>query len=309
MKLPCSVTRDLLPLYAEKMVESETEALITEHLADCQECCQKLSEIEVGAVKTVETTKPLKALKREIQKRRWFTAIIAALCVFVAVYAYFYHAGSMQSVPWKDGLVEVKGIESRPNEEVFGENAQPEDILQDPTIEVLVLRVDSRINGQRETMFKEDDGTSTLILEGWSSYRGSWSTAREYSEAVFYPIPDRLIYVGGDQQKLLWGEPLNGGMKALPRLALVYYIIIAVVTATLSGLVWLLLRNRKHSWIVRQVFFAPVSYLAAHFLIKGAHTTSFFLDRDFFSIILIALALYTLLSLTWQIWLERKKRI
>ena len=32
MKLPCAVTRDLLPLYAENMVEQETKVLIEEHL-------------------------------------------------------------------------------------------------------------------------------------------------------------------------------------------------------------------------------------------------------------------------------------
>ena len=30
MKLPCAVTRDLLPLYAEELVEQETQALIEE---------------------------------------------------------------------------------------------------------------------------------------------------------------------------------------------------------------------------------------------------------------------------------------
>ena len=37
MKLPCAVVRDLLPLYAEKMTESETQSLIEEHLQDCPE--------------------------------------------------------------------------------------------------------------------------------------------------------------------------------------------------------------------------------------------------------------------------------
>ena len=45
MKLPCAVTRDLLPLYAEKMVEPETKELIEQHLTDCTACRQKLSEL------------------------------------------------------------------------------------------------------------------------------------------------------------------------------------------------------------------------------------------------------------------------
>ena len=38
VKLPCSVVRDLLPLYAENMTETETRTLVDEHLAECPEC-------------------------------------------------------------------------------------------------------------------------------------------------------------------------------------------------------------------------------------------------------------------------------
>ena len=34
MKLPCAVTRDLLPLNAEELVEQETHTHIEEHLTD-----------------------------------------------------------------------------------------------------------------------------------------------------------------------------------------------------------------------------------------------------------------------------------
>ena len=43
MKLPCAVTRDLLPLYAEELVEQETQALIEEHLTGCSACRAKLA--------------------------------------------------------------------------------------------------------------------------------------------------------------------------------------------------------------------------------------------------------------------------
>ena len=45
MKLSCAVTRDLLPLYAENMVEQETKVLIEEHLNECDDCKKKLSEM------------------------------------------------------------------------------------------------------------------------------------------------------------------------------------------------------------------------------------------------------------------------
>ena len=126
---------------------------------------------------------------------------------------------------------------------------------------------------------------------------------------TFFPVPDLLLYGVGSQQQILWGEPMNGGVEVLPRLALALYIIVAAGLALISGVVWLFLRNRDISWIPRQVFFAPVSYLIAHFLIKGTGTQTFFMERDFISILFISVALYVLFSLVWQIWLERKKTV
>ena len=48
MNLPCAVVRDLLPLYAEKMTEPETQKLMEEHLESCPDCREELSQIEVG---------------------------------------------------------------------------------------------------------------------------------------------------------------------------------------------------------------------------------------------------------------------
>ncbi len=304
MKLPCAVTRDLLPLYAEKMVEPETGELIDQHLKDCPACREKLSELNTDTGAPVETAQPLQSLKKQIRKRRRYAAAIAALCVFVAVFTCFYHGNKMRLVPWEEGLIEVKGIEARPWQEVYGEDAVPAE-SKGNTVNVLVLRADSRINGTRESLFRDEDGKSTLILQGWTSQSGS--TAREYHEMVFSPVPDRLIYEDGDEQRLLWGEPLNGGMETLPRLALGFYVILAAGLALVSGIAWFFLRGNKKSRIVRQVFFAPLSYLAAHLLIKGFRTESFFMERDFIAILLLTAALYALLSLAWQALLQRKK--
>ncbi|MBR4332766.1 MAG: zf-HC2 domain-containing protein [Clostridia bacterium] len=304
MKLPCAVTRDLLPLYAEKMVEPETGELIDQHLKDCPACREKLSELNTDTGAPVETAQPLQSLKKQIRKRRRYAAAIAALCVFVAVFTCFYHGNKMRLVPWEEGLIEVKGIEARPWQEVYGEDAVPAESNGD-TVNVLVLRADSRINGTRESLFRDEDGKSTLILQGWTSQSGS--TAREYHEMVFSPVPDRLIYEDGNEQRLLWGEPLNGGMETLPRLALGFYVILAAGLALVSGIAWFFLRGNKKSRIVRQVFFAPLSYLAAHLLIKGFRTESFFMERDFIAILLLTAALYALLSLAWQALLQRKR--
>jgi len=41
--------------------------------------------------------------------------------------------------------------------------------------------------------------------------------------------------------------------------------------------------------------------------LKGMKTTSFFLERDLLSILLVALAVYTLITIAWQMLLMRRK--
>ena len=76
------------------------------------------------------------------------------------------------------------------------------------------------INGIQESTFNDDDGTVTTLLQGWSSQHRGNSLTKNYNELTLFPIPDRLLYSVGSQQHLLWGEPMNGGVEVLPRLAL-----------------------------------------------------------------------------------------
>ncbi|MBQ9008546.1 MAG: zf-HC2 domain-containing protein [Clostridia bacterium] len=294
MKLPCAIVRDLLPLYAENLTEEETRKMVDEHLAGCSECRRKLGEIDTEVTGTVESAKPLRTLKGEIRKRRLYAVVLAALCVFVAVYTVFYHLNEWKPMPWTEGLVRVKGTEERPYEG------------QDGTTEVLVVQMDGRINGIRETRFREDDGTETVVLQGWTSKAREKETG-DYNELILRPVPDRLLYDAGEQQQLLWGEPGNGGGKNLPRLALGYYLFMAVALAVVSGILWLAFRNHAKSRIIRQIFFLPLSYLAAHVLIRGTVLKSDFMERDLFSILLLTVILYALLSLAWQVFLQRRK--
>ena len=311
VKLPCSVVRDLLPLYAEKMIETETQELVDEHLADCPECRAKLSGIETGTgtETPVDTAKPLASLKKQIRRRRWFAALCAGLLVFICVFTYFYHADDWVLVPWSEGLINVKGIESRPYGELFEERPLAEQ--HESTVDALILETDSLINGYEESMHIEDDGTRTLLMSGWST-KSDFPVPRakrDYTEQAIYPIPDRIVYTCEGTSHLLYGKPMNGGVVTLPRLALAAYLLAALGLAAILGLLWFLFRRKERSWIPRQLFFAPASYAAAHFLILGFRTRSFFLERDLLSILLLAACIYALFTLAWQIWLHRKAAV
>ena len=314
MKIPCSVIRDLLPLYAEKMVEPETENLVAEHLADCSDCREKLSAMKEKAEPAIETAKPLLNLKKQIRRRRWRAVAIAALCVFIILFTSFYHTSKLNMLPWKEGLIKVKGVEIVSPENRLGrtyhtlyERDIEEIVPEKYTGEALVFDTDSSIVGTMCTSFRDDDGTLTAVLQGIGRDSYSMNTGGAARELVLYPVPDRVIYGYGNSQELLWGEPLNGGTEVLPRLALAYYLLIAAALAAVSGLLWFIFCGKKAGKIMRQVFFAPIAYIAAHILLKGTATTSYFMGRELYFILMIAIALYFLFTLAWQVWLQRRK--
>ena len=312
MKIPCSVVRDLLPLYAEDMIEEETRTLVDEHLEECSECSKRLEEIRAAAAvpaenTAVDTAKPLLALKKTINKRRRITAAIAALCVFILLFSAFHRINEWHQVPWEEGLIQVTGVEKMADVEKRNSPfPEEEEAIRLPDESMgLTIQFDSKISGIHSTMEKNENGT-TEIIQGWSSNPNKKLTG-DYSECSINPVPDRLLYDTGSGQILLWGEPMDGSLVVMPRLALASYAILACCLASLSALLWFLFRNRQCASILRQVFFAPVSYLAGHLLIKGFHARTFFLEDDLGNILLVGAAVYALLTLGWTVWQQQKR--
>ena len=144
-------------------------------------------------------------------------------------------------------------------------------------VEALALDINSIANGT-DTIYSSYDGIN--IIQCWSNGANTQDLAKDYNEMYLYPVPESLIYGYNGNQKLLWGNQLNGGVEILPRLALSFYFKSAIALSALFGVAWIVFRKKKLASFARQLFFAPLSYIIAHLLIKGLAHTSFFMEAE-----------------------------
>ena len=77
MRNECNIIRDILPLYADKMVSADTASFVEEHLIGCAECRAELEKLKVAdaieaAVSDTENDdeKRLKAFAGKINRKR-----------------------------------------------------------------------------------------------------------------------------------------------------------------------------------------------------------------------------------------------
>ena len=85
MKTNCDIIRDLLPLYAEHITSEATNALVEEHLAECEACRAELEQMEqpVPVRPEAQPDAPLRRIRAALQRRSIRAAIgsvLAALC-------------------------------------------------------------------------------------------------------------------------------------------------------------------------------------------------------------------------------------
>lgn len=82
MKISCDIINDLLPLYAENMVSTDSKKLVNEHLANCERCRHAYSEMRENVELPRNTdTSSLKVLSKKLLRGRVIAAILVLLII------------------------------------------------------------------------------------------------------------------------------------------------------------------------------------------------------------------------------------
>lgn len=89
MKTNCDIIRDLLPLYAEHITSEATNALVEEHLAECEACRAELEQMEQPVPVRPEAQPMRPCAGSGGLQRRSFRAqrtVLAALCALALIF-------------------------------------------------------------------------------------------------------------------------------------------------------------------------------------------------------------------------------
>ena len=91
MKTNCDIIRDLLPLYAEHITSEASNALVEEHLAECEACRAELEQMEqpVPVRPEAQPDAPLRRIRAALQRRSIRAAIgsvLTALCALAMIF-------------------------------------------------------------------------------------------------------------------------------------------------------------------------------------------------------------------------------
>ena len=84
MRNECNIIRDILPLYAEKIVSEDTAAFVEEHLEHCEGCSAELENMKnpekiVFSASVEEDARRIKNLRRKINAKKIAVGILSAV--------------------------------------------------------------------------------------------------------------------------------------------------------------------------------------------------------------------------------------
>lgn len=295
MRNECNIIRDILPLYAENMVSSDTAAFVEEHLKSC-EACRKEYERTKDPRPTQETSDaaPLLEFRRKMKVKKIQTIALTAVFVIALLVSAFAVLDAPIYLPYSEELITAEPV---------GDSG-------------LRITFDKAVTDFDYTIYLDPNGDKFYHcdIQAWTSLWDKWlgKNKGELSTIVVpkepYPITAAYLPNDGSENVYIYGNMSNNDSIALPRLSLGYYLILAAAALAVLGIVWFLTRKKTELRVwAERIGLYPAAYIISHCIVSGIRTISYSLPRDFFLIVFISVLLYSGLLLAHSIWYLKKE--
>lgn len=301
MRNECNIIRDLLPLYAENMLSSDTSDFVEEHLKDCEACRKEYERTkEPHTTQEISDAAPLLKLSRKMKVTRIQTIALTSVFVIALFVSAFAVLDAPIYLPYSERIV---------TPEPLGDKG-------------MLLTFDEKVTDFNYTVYEDPDGENLYYcdIEAWTSLWDKWFSQGKGNRSVTVTTrntkPIIVTYVPNDGSEnvcIAKYDPntetrINKNVEyrnatTLPRLSLGYYLILAVAALVVLGIIWFSIRKKSELRIwVERIGLYPVAYIISHCIVSGINWTSYSLPRDFSLIVFISILLYSGLLLAHNIW-------
>jgi hypothetical protein len=295
MKKECSIIRDILPLYTENMVSDETREFIEEHLSVCNECKKEMEKMRIIDNMPPSNTVPLKNIRKKLLYKKIQIVLLTTALVLIIAISVFALLTAPKFYPYSDDILKLTENQNQSVTITFREDVKGFSYIESSDI---------------------DTDISVVQVEAWTSYF-SENILKSSRQSITIPYTDKdkisIYYLQNNNEDdvHIFGHNLSptGGIVSLPRLALNYYLYIAIGSFALAVLLLVVFHKKEmiRIWLLK--FMAiPVSYVLGHIFIKGFSTTTYTLQRDFFLILLVSVMIYCVIISSIWLYNMKKKR-
>lgn len=301
MRNECNIIRDILPLYAENMVTSDTADFVEEHLKDCEACRKEYERTKKPQpAQEISPPAPLLKLSRKLKVKRIQTIALTAVFVIALLVSAFAVLDAPIYLPYSEGLVTPEPLGDRG----------------------ILLTFDEEVTDFNYTIYEDPDGGNLYYcdIEAWTSLWDKWFSQGKGSLSATvttrFTKPIIAVYVpnNGTENVCIAKYDPNAENRIeknvdyenviiLPRLSLSYYLILAVAALAVMGIIWFLTRKKSELRVwVERIGLYPVAYIISHCIVSGINWASYSLPRDFALIVFISILLYSGLLLAHNVW-------
>ena len=93
--ITCEVIRDLMPLYVDDVLSSDSKTIVEEHLETCEDCTDyyhalKEPEGDYKQMRKSDEKAAFKRIKGTLKKKRLITILVTAVCIAALGFGLFY---------------------------------------------------------------------------------------------------------------------------------------------------------------------------------------------------------------------------
>lgn len=299
MEITCDIIKDVLPLYAEDLASPDTKAVVEEHLPTCADCKDTLLQLRRTPKIPLDVEfGSLDSVKKNIRSRRVLTGVLVFfLTVSALVSVFFELTRPIYLTAEKAGIRVIEDGDLLYFD--FSENVDCFMILQtknegEEDYTITITAYNRRLNIHYGNMLASTqnsaDGTNPLGI----------------SANVLRVCYDNSPL--GEEDLLLWGEPMKEHVITLPRLVLGYYFLMALGVGVIFLVPALLLRRKKAGKILGAIAAPFLCYGMASMLVVGLNWVIYEtveLTVYLAITVILALCLWASVLIAWRLW--RKK--